>query len=230
MKRSSGVPAFGAGWKKQPSKRQKKIPFVKTSLARQNAILNKQEVKVFDTALSFNIDTTGEVPATGQLCLVTVGDTLNNRDGAVIEVKSLQIRAQFTFTPAAAATASGVTYLYVMLDKQCNGAAAAVTDVMTSTTFADAMPNVPNQYRFKTIRRIPLVFTAPAGVTTAYNNVHAWIDEYIVFKKPIQIRYTASAGAITDVASNNLFLMAGASGAIDDLVTVTGTSRLRFTG
>jgi len=54
--------------------------------------------------LAFNFDATGEIPATGQLCFIQTGDTLNNRDGAVVEVKSLQIRGTITFTPAAAAT------------------------------------------------------------------------------------------------------------------------------
>jgi len=80
------------------------------------------------------------------------------------------------------------------------------------------LPNVPNQYRFKTVRRLQYAMTSPAGVTTAFNNVTLGIDEYIQFKKPIQLRYTASAGAITDLASNNLFLMAGSNSAQDDTV------------
>jgi len=92
-----------------------------------------------------------------------------------------------------------------MLDKQANGAAPAVTDVLTGTNMNNDLPNVPNQYRFKTVRRLQYAMTSPAGVTTAFNNVTLGIDEYIQFKKPIQLRYTASAGAITDLASNNLF-------------------------
>jgi len=69
---------------------------------------------------------TGEVPATGQLCFVQTGDTLNNRDGAVIMVKSLAIRARWVHQPMAAATSAGTIYLYVVLDKQANGAAAGV--------------------------------------------------------------------------------------------------------
>jgi len=39
------------------------------------------ELKNLDTALSFSFDTTGEIPATGQLALVAQGDTENNREG-----------------------------------------------------------------------------------------------------------------------------------------------------
>jgi len=192
--------------------------------------LQRQELKAFDTALSFAFDATGEVPATGQLCFVQTGDTLNNRDGAVIMVKSLAIRARWVHQPMAAATSAGTIYLYVVLDKQANGAAAGVTDVLTSTDLSIALGNVPNQYRFRILRKIAIDLSSQAGVTTAYNNVNGHIDEYIEFKKPLEIRYTASAGAITDIASQNIFLIAGATSGIDDTVTLVGTARLRFTG
>lgn len=192
--------------------------------------LQRQELKVFDTALSFTFDATGEVPASGQLSLIQTGDTLNNRDGAVIMVKSLTIRGSLALVPAAAATASGIVYLYVVQDKQCNGAAAAVTDVLTSTDLKSALGNVPNQFRFRIVRKFAVEMNSEAGVTTAYNNYTKHFEEYIEFKKPLEIRYTASAGAITDLASNNLFLIAGSTGTIDDLVTMTGVARLRFTG
>jgi len=188
-----------SGSKSSAPKRVKKAPATQLGQG-----LQRQELKVFDTALAFNFDATGEIPATGQLCFIQTGDTLNNRDGAVVEVKSLQIRGTITFTPAAAATAAALITLYVMLDKQANGAAPAVTDVLTGTNLNNDLPNVPNQYRFKTVRRFQYAMTSPAGVTTAFNNVTIGVDEYIQFKKPIQLRYTASAGAITDLASKQL--------------------------
>lgn len=229
MKRS--VPTFGSGWKKQTAKRTKPS-FVpqqpQVRIARSS--LDKQELKVFDTANSFTLDATAEVPATGQLCFVQVGDTLNNRDGAVILVKSLQIRGTLLFAPAAAAAAATIAYIYVVLDRQANGAAAAITDVLTSNVISTALGNVPNQYRFKILKRIVVPMAPQAGATTAYNNVSLPVDEYIKFKVPLQIRYTASAGAITDIASNNLFLLAGTDTQSDDTITFVGTSRLRFTG
>ena len=82
-------------------------------------------------------------------CFVQTGNTLNNRDGAVIMVKSLHIRGNLLLVPGALATAAGTIYLYVVQDRQANGAAAAVTDVLTSTDFRGALGNVPNQYRFR---------------------------------------------------------------------------------
>lgn len=225
MKRN--VPAFGSGWKKQTAKRGRPTLVVKQ---RQQRDLNKPELKSFDTALAFTIDQTGEVPATGQLCLVQTGDTLTNRDGAVIRVKSLQMRGTLVFAPAAAAQAAINCYIYIVQDRQANGAAAGITDVLTSNDISIALGNVPNQYRFKILKRMVFTMNATAGVTTAYNNTRQQFDEYIKFPKPLELRYTASAGAITDVASNNIFLLAGCDGGGDDSVTVAGTARLRFTG
>jgi len=225
MKRS--VPAFGSGWKKQTAKRTKPT-FVPKAQIRVNK-LNKAELKVFDTALSFNLDATGEVPVTGQLCFIQVGDTLNNRDGAVVHVKSLQIRGLLNYVPGAAANAASTMYIYIVQDKQCNGAAAAITDVLTSTAMKSALGNVPNQYRFKILKRIVVPMISSAGVTTAYNNVVSPVEEYIKLNG-LELRYTASAGAITDLASNNIFLLAGTDGGSDDLCSFEGTARLRFTG
>jgi len=82
-----------SGSKSSAPKRVKKAPATQLGQG-----LQRQELKVFDTALAFNFDATGEIPATGQLCFIQTGDTLNNRDGAVVEVKSLQIRGTITFT------------------------------------------------------------------------------------------------------------------------------------
>lgn len=227
MKRN--VPSFGSGWKKQTSKRVKATPSVPRQI-RVASKLNKQESKAFDTSLNFLVDQTGEIPATGQLCFVTTGDTLNNRDGAVIQVKSLQLRGTLTYAPAAAATSAANAYIYVVQDRQANGAVPGITDILTSNDMSVALGNVPNQYRFKILKRIVFTLQSQAGVTTAYNNVKAQFDEYIKFPMPLELRYTASAGAITDLASNNIFLLAGSDAGQDDTITVLGTARLRFTG
>lgn len=226
MKRSQ----LQAKWKREQSPKRRKTFTESPTTKRAKAKLAQPELKAFDTALAFTFDTTGEVPATGQLCFVQTGDTLANRDGAVIQVKSLQVRGEATYTPAAAATAATCVYLYIVQDRQANGAAAAITDVLTSNVMSTALGNVPNQYRFKILKRIVLSLVSPAGGAGAFNNVVWPVDEYLKFATPIEMRYTASAGAITDLASNNIFLLAGGDAGADDLVAFAGTARLRFTG
>lgn len=224
MKRS----ALQAKWKKEGQTAKRVKTYVKPKTAAQK--LAQPELKAFDTSVSFNFDTTGEIPATGQLSLVQTGDDFTNRDGAVIQTKSLQLRGNASFVPGASATAATCCFLYIVLDRQANGAAPAVTDVLTSSTLSLALGNVPNQYRFKILKRIVLTFNSTAGVTTAYNTQNIHVDEYIKFYQLIEMRYKASAGAVTDLTSNNIFLIAGSDGGSDDLVSFNGTARLRFTG
>lgn len=207
-------------------------PFQPKRIFRQNAILNRQELKYLDTAISTSIDSTTEV-ITGSCNLVTQGDGATNRDGNVIEVKSIEIQGRLYFNPGAAATAATGVYIWLVWDKQPNGAVPSVfagnAAYLVGSEAADYLPVPANQYRYKTLVKLQYDMVASAGVTTAYNTVYANVHFYKKFKEPIQIRFGASTGAITDVMSNNLAIIAGSS-ATDDLVNFLGNARIRFTG
>lgn len=185
------------------------------------------EKKYFDTALSFTLDNTGEVPATGQLVLIPQGDTETTRDGRQCMIESVQIRANMSFQPGASASASTVATLMLVQDTQTNGAAAAVTDVMTSANLWSALIYMPNSNRFKVLKRWDCEFQPGAGVTAAYNSVNHHLEYYS--KQKIPLEFSAGTGALTELKSNNLFLLAGAVGS-DDLVQVDGNCRVRFRG
>jgi len=187
------------------------------------------ELKFFDTALAFNFDVTGEVPATGQLTLIPQGDTESTRDGRIAYIKSVQIRGRAAMTPGAAATISPTVYLYLVLDTQANGAAAAITDVFTSNDMGANMLNLNNSGRFRILKKWVIPFNVTAGATTAYNSYAVPVEFYK--KCNIKVDWSSTTGAITEIRSNNLFLCAGAQGdAADDTVAFAGTCRLRFQG
>jgi len=186
------------------------------------------EKKYFDTALNWSFDTTAEVPAAGgQLVLIPQGDTESTRDGRKAVIESIQIRGAAVFAPAAATTASCITYMYVILDKQCNGQAAAVTDVFTSDALWKSRLELNNSGRFVIIKKLTMNFTAQAGVSGAYNTQYRQIEW---FKKVnIPIDWSSTTGALTEIRSNNIFIIAGSVGG-DDLVTIDGACRVRFRG
>lgn len=184
------------------------------------------EQKFFDTALSFTANITGVVPATGQLVLIPQGTTESQRIGRKCVIKSINIRGFQYFAPGAAATATTSTWIYIVVDKQANGAAAAVTDVFVANTLATTFRNLANSQRFVVLGKIKTTFTASAGVTTAYNPVSRTFDWYK--KCSIPMEYSSTTGAITEIKSNNIFLVAGSDGNTDDLVTVAGNCRIRF--
>lgn len=186
-----------------------------------------KELKFFDTSLSFNVDATGEVPATGQLTLIPQGDTESTRDGRMAYVKSIHIKGIARLEPGASANAATVASVIVVLDTQCNGAAAAATDVYSTTNFpVSAFRNLANSARFKILKTFKMTFNSQAGVTTAYNQLTRTFEWYSKCNYPIN--YSSTAGAITEIRSNNIFLLAGTDGATDDLVVVGGNCRLRF--
>lgn len=184
------------------------------------------ELKFFDTALSFNYDTTGEVPATGQLVLIPQGVTESTRVGRKCVIKSIQMRGFLTYSPGAAADAFVGVVMYLVQDTQCNGAAATVTDVLTSNALGTALRNIANSERFKILKSWRWVFNATAGVSTAYDGQKKNFEYYKTCSIPLE--FSSTTGAITELRSNNLFLLAGSDGGGDDLVSMTGNCRVRF--
>jgi len=186
-----------------------------------------EETKFFDTALSFNFDATGEVPATGQLCLIPANDTESGRDGRKITVTAIQMKGHVSYFPATE-TNPVVAHMYLVLDKQCNGAAAAVTDVFTNTNLATQFRNLANSDRFVILKHWHWDFNFTAGVSGAFAATTRTFEFYK--KCNIPMFYSGTAGAITEIRSNNLFLVAGSNNVSDDLAVMVGNARIRFQG
>lgn len=186
------------------------------------------ELKFFDTTVSFTIDATGEVPATGQWNLIPQGVTESTRLGRKCTLRSIAFRGTAQYVPGAAATMNDVAFIYVVLDRQCNGAAAAVTDVLTGANIPSAMINLENEMRFKILKKIRLVYNAQAGVSTAYDSQIKSIDFALKCNIPLEFDNSAATGALTTIRSNNVFILAGTAGGSDDLIGVSGTARVRF--
>lgn len=187
------------------------------------------ELKFFDTALAFNFDATGEVPATGQLTLIPQGDTESTRDGRIAYIKSIQIRgaAVYNAVSGGQTVSSSALYLALVLDTQANGAAAAITDVFTSSAMQSNMLNLNNSQRFRIIKKWELPINSMAGVSTNWGVVTVLVNFYK--RCNIKIDWSSTAGAISELRSNNLFLVAGCLNN-DDIATFEGTCRLRFVG
>lgn len=185
------------------------------------------ELKFFDTAINSAVDATGEVPTGGQLVLIPQGDGESSRDGRVAYIKSIQGRYLVNSVPSLNANGSTNVFLYLVLDKQCNGAAAGVTDVMTSANLWSAFHNLANSDRFQVLRRWKVNLTSQANQSaTVPSNINKTLEFY--HRCDIPIQYSSTTGAITEIKSNNLFFLLGSDGQSDDTVTLTGSTRVRF--
>lgn len=190
---------------------------------------NNAELKFFDTALDFAFDATGEVPATGQLTLIPQDATESGRNGRKCTIKSIQLHGSMTYVPGASTDGTSACYLWLVLDKQCNGAAAAVGDVLKNgATMQKALINLSNSERFVILKKWKWVFAAKAGAQAAFSRDIRLLDFYKKCNIHIEYDSTAATGAITTIRSNNIFLLAGTNAGTDDLVTMDGIARLRF--
>lgn len=188
----------------------------------------RPELKFFDTTHSFSIDNTGEVPATGQLNLVPQGVAQSERVGRKMTIKSIQTQLLLSYNPAASTAGNDTAFVWVVMDKQCNGAAAALGDVFSgaSTTPVELRPNMANSDRFVILKKWQVPLLSQAGVSAAYGRVTRLIKFYKKCNIEIDYDATASTGAIGTIRSNNLFLVAGSNE--DDATSVAGFTRIRY--
>jgi len=190
----------------------------------------RPEKKFLDTTLSFTIDATAEsasTAGTGQIVIIPQGDTESSRDGRQCAIKSIQIRGALILTSGAGATVSGSTFMWLIQDTQTNGAQAAFSDIFDSTSAWNCLINMENSARFKILKKWVHLWNPTAGATTAYNNHTKQIEFYK--RCDIPMEFSSTTGAITEMKTNNVFLVYG-SQSIDDLVTFSGRARIRFMG
>lgn len=224
---------MGTVYRKRPVRKNgfKRKAFARSRAQRRfaarklRAVHLRRELKFFDTSAAFTYDATGEVPAGGQWSLIPQGDTSSTRDGRQALVKSIEYHGLIT-GPSTAAAAGAAHWMFVILDTQCNGAAAAVLDVFTSTNLAVALRNLNNSKRFKILHKEVI---APSWVGREANANAQTLVWPVMFHIPcnIMLTFNSTAGAITELTENNIFIIAGSS-AVDDEYTNTGTARLRF--
>lgn len=188
----------------------------------------KPEMKFEDTT-----DTVATVAATGDvlnsvLFNITQGSGESDRIGRKITVKSMYVRGNILL-PAATDINNTQDELRVIIyqDKQSNGAAAAVTDIVQNADLRSFL-NLANKNRFRILADKNYVILAPGvGGNGTTHSVGAAGKHYKISlpKLNIPVEYTASTGAITDLASNNIGVLTFSK---NGLITNTWRCRVRF--
>jgi len=212
----------------QPNPRRIRIPKNLQGFVRTEGNWGNVEKKWFDTAIAFDFDDTGEVPASGQLTLIPQGVTQSTRIGSKCDITNLYFRGGITWNTVTA-TNSRVRLMIVM-DTQCNGAAATWSDVLVNDTNIYSFNNLTNSQRFRILK--DWIIMQPLGMYDSTGTVkiapQTYLEFYKKFKEPVPVVYNSTTGAITEIRSNNFFLLA-ASDVSDDGNSFLGSCRLRFT-
>lgn len=196
--------------------------------------LPKVELKNFDTTLTIPvIDFTPAVAITGvlgQLDLIPQGVTIQTRVGQAITVKQIQIKGRFTFTPVAGVdTQQSRPTMWLILDKQCNGVQAATTDIWEYDTLPYTMlPNRENAKRFIVLKQWAATLGANYEVAAAATGHNCRHEIDYTLKCNIELDFSSTAGALTELKTNHLFL-AYTDQFNDDTTKFDGMARLLFT-
>jgi len=167
------------------------------------------------------------------LVKIAQGTGESQRDGRKILVTAIgwKFNLSMQFSENTGQPADDVVRIMLYLDKQANGATAAVTDLLETDNY-QSFNNLANRGRFKTLmdRTYTLNRTAGGGDVGAANTNWAGfeIDDSFYKKCAIPVEFSAAAGAITEIRSNNIGVLiiskTGAVGVLDS------KARIRFTG
>lgn len=169
------------------------------------------------------------------------GAAIYNRIGRRIKMKSVQIRGGFEC--GGGGTVTQTMTVMLVYDRQPNGAAPAIADLLLDYKFDGSSPsttplsglNMNNSDRFVVLRRDWYVID-PDVVSTGAQQKDQLVDacsgpprslNWYVKLAGLEAHYKASTGAIGDLTTGALYLVTYASSA-DALMTLTYASRLRF--
>ncbi len=165
--------------------------------------------------------------ATGSINTIAQGVTEVTRVGRKCRIKSILWRYNLELVQGATVGLSETVRCIVYQDTQCNGATAAVTDILESDNY-QSFNNLANSGRFRILYDKTHVLnpSASAGNGTANDVAQHDINRAFYKKCDIPIEFSATTGAITEIRSNNLCILTVSK--TGGLAAMDSKIRLRF--
>ncbi len=190
---------------------------------------DKAEHKFHDLDIDDSTIAAGATVAQASCNLIAQGVTESTRVGRKCTVRAIGWRFFLTLkTTAVAADTSDTVRILLYMDKQCNGATIATTDLLESADI-QSFNNLANKGRFRVLMDRTYAISSQAGSgrgttdTLSYGEV--MIQDTFFKKCNIPIEFDSTTGAITEIRSNNIgVLTLAASGN----VAFNSKMRLRY--
>lgn len=213
-------------FKKTGAKRtypRKRVPIKRVRLPRTR-ISTAIEKKYLDTSIQNTSDISAGV-ILNSLVLVPQGTTDVTRIGNKITVTNINLRG-FAANDDLTTALTGGGYLRVILyvDKQANGATAAVTDILKSAVI-HSFRNMDQVDRFIILQ--DKFYNIPIKTTDALHTSIETTMWSMNIKCKYPVHFSSTMGAITELRSNNIGLLY-----ISDTPTLNaanvGTARVKF--
>lgn len=140
---------------------------------------------------------------TGSFCLIGQGTTKNTRIGNKINICNWNMHG-VVYLPSSATIVADTMRIIVGIDKQANGATAAVTDVLEVAEY-DSFRAMDSVDRFKVLKDKWITLNPQvSGAATGSINRHFKIN---IKNLNLPVHYSSTTGAITELRSNNLFVL-----------------------
>lgn len=170
------------------------------------------------------------------------GASVNQRVGRKISMKSISIRGMVYWSQAGATPGNDYLRCILFYDRQPNGAAPSVADLLTDTDNAGGTTstaisdiNISNADRFKVLRDWYWDIPMPSSGTTPQNAEVLSTQRELVFKdfvplKGMEVHFNAgTAGTVADIATGSLYLLTiGLRAAADYQFSLRFKTRLRY--
>lgn len=172
--------------------------------------VSKGELKFHDLDVNDAVIAAGGTVQTAQLTIAQ-GTTESQRIGRKVVIKSINWRYRL-FLPAttSSASTSDIVRMIVFIDKQANGAAAGVTDLLESADF-QSFNQLANKSRFTVLHDKTFNLESRSGAGDGTTNTYGEMAiSSSFFKKcsiPIEYDNSGTTGAVTEIRSNNILVM-----------------------
>lgn len=199
--------------------------YTRTVGAYRRSLPSSNEKKYFETGLASVADLSAGliVPS---LNLIPQGTTDKTRIGNKVTIRNINMRFVASIDNQTAITmANGILRVILYVDKQANGAAATVADLI-SVANVTGFRNMDQVDRFTILK--DKVYTIEPKCANATSTSTADRMYKISKKVNIPVHFSSTTGAITEVRSNNIgILLFGNFNSVN--FAQTGLARIKFT-
>ncbi len=191
------------------------------------------ETKFFDTVVAPATGASTGTIAALSLNLIPQGITESQRVGRNCTLRRMDILGRFTLpTTATVSEASDRFRLIIYLDKQTNGATAAASDILDAAIAItiDSFRNLSQESRFTILHDKVHALNSGAGSGRGTTDTLSYASHVKAFKwgKKLnaKIEFNAATGAITEIRTKNIGVLAVGSG--NATITFGFTCRMRY--
>ncbi len=195
-------------------KRRRQLAFEQQSVFRKRfrgkpySKLSVGELKFHDLDIDDAVIATGGNIAEDSVLTIAQGTTESQRIGRKVVVRQISWRMRLSLPATSTPGDTGDELRVILyLDKQANGATAAVTDILETSDF-QSFNNLANTSRFRTLMDHTFSVVSRSGSFDGTNDQFGEDTQHHTFFKklniPIEYDNSVTTGAISSMRSNNI--------------------------